>query len=141
MLSSDSRNWTLINSYPRSKKWISCPTKVCAVIISFNQLNNDTYHLSCYWQLKPAHRPCLAAIFWQAQRHLRKDRLIYGSHHLPCLSHQYCQWPLQKIRRFLGRCDASSGHTTKLKQSIFFRYLWVDCLSTLPGCFVLVIDI
>ncbi len=26
----------------------------------------------------------------------------------------------------LGRYDASSGHTTKLKQSIFFRYRWLE---------------
>jgi hypothetical protein len=24
----------------------------------------------------------------------------------------------------LGRCGASSGHTTNLKQYIFFRYVW-----------------
>jgi hypothetical protein len=29
-----------------------------------------------------------------------------------------------KKGKCLGRCGASSGHTTKLKQSIFFRYLW-----------------
>jgi hypothetical protein len=30
----------------------------------------------------------------------------------------------KKQGKFLGICGASSGHTTKLKQSIFFRYLW-----------------
>ncbi len=29
-----------------------------------------------------------------------------------------------KKGKCLGRCGASSWHTTKLKQSIFFRYLW-----------------
>jgi hypothetical protein len=29
-----------------------------------------------------------------------------------------------KKGKCLGRCGASSGHITKLKQSIFFRYLW-----------------
>jgi hypothetical protein len=28
-----------------------------------------------------------------------------------------------KKGKCLGRCGASSGHTTKLKQSLFFRYL------------------
>jgi hypothetical protein len=28
-----------------------------------------------------------------------------------------------KKGKSLGRCGASSGHTTKLKQAIFFRYL------------------
>jgi len=30
----------------------------------------------------------------------------------------------KKKGKCLGRCGASSGHITKLKQSIFFRYLW-----------------
>ena len=30
-----------------------------------------------------------------------------------------------KKGKCLGRCGASSRHTTKLKQSIFFRYLWI----------------
>jgi hypothetical protein len=30
----------------------------------------------------------------------------------------------KKGGKCLGRCGASSRHTTKLKQSIFFRYLW-----------------
>jgi len=29
-------------------------------------------------------------------------------------------------QKCLGRCGASSRHKTKLKQSIFFRYLWVE---------------
>jgi hypothetical protein len=29
-----------------------------------------------------------------------------------------------KKGKCLGRCGASNGHTTKLKQSILFRYLW-----------------
>ncbi len=57
-------------------------------------------------------------------RHLRKDRQINGSYCLPCLSNQYCQWPLQRRQKCLESCGASSGHITKLKQSIFFRYLW-----------------
>jgi hypothetical protein len=32
----------------------------------------------------------------------------------------------EKRGKCLGRCDACSSHTTKLKQSIFFRYLWSD---------------
>jgi hypothetical protein len=30
----------------------------------------------------------------------------------------------RKSQECLGRCGASGGHITKLKQSIFFRYLW-----------------
>ncbi len=30
----------------------------------------------------------------------------------------------EKKGKCFGSCGASSGHTTKLKQSIFFRYLW-----------------
>ncbi len=28
-----------------------------------------------------------------------------------------------------GRCGASSGHITKLKQTIFFRYLWIKLIG------------
>ncbi len=37
----------------------------------------------------------------------------------------HCKKQTKKQGKCLGRCGASSGHTTKLKQSIFFRYLWV----------------
>jgi hypothetical protein len=29
----------------------------------------------------------------------------------------------------LGRCGSSTKHTTKLKQSIFFRYLWTGFID------------
>jgi hypothetical protein len=32
-----------------------------------------------------------------------------------------------------GRCGASSRHTTKLKQSIFFKYLWFKPISELEN--------
>jgi hypothetical protein len=35
----------------------------------------------------------------------------------------------------LGRCGASSGHITKLEQSIFFRYLWWYSMLG-RGCFI-----
>ncbi len=38
----------------------------------------------------------LLELFRTIHRHLRKDRLINGLCRLPCLSHQYCQWLLQK---------------------------------------------
>jgi hypothetical protein len=34
-----------------------------------------------------------------------------------------------KKGKCLGRCGASSRHTTKLEQSIFFRYLWIFLLK------------
>jgi hypothetical protein len=37
---------------------------------------------------------------------------------LPCLLHYYCEWPLQKNGKCLGRCGACSGHIINLKQSI-----------------------
>jgi hypothetical protein len=35
-----------------------------------------------------------------------------------------CSKKIKIKGKCLGRSSASSGHTTKLKQSIFFRYLW-----------------
>jgi len=32
----------------------------------------------------------------------------------------------KKMGKCLGRCGAISRHTTKLKQSLFFRYLWPE---------------
>jgi hypothetical protein len=34
-----------------------------------------------------------------------------------------------KKGKCLGRCGASTGHTTKLKQSLFFRYLWTGFIN------------
>ena len=60
-----------------------------------------------------------------------------GMYRMPCLSNQYSQWLQQKkAENALGRCGTSSGHITKLKQSIFFRYLWVKLLAI----FVCVLD-
>ncbi len=52
-------------------------------------------------------------------------RLLNGAYRLPCLLHQYCKRPQQKKKekKPITSC-ASSGHITKLKQSIFLRCLW-----------------
>jgi hypothetical protein len=34
-----------------------------------------------------------------------------------------------KKGKCFGRCGASSRHTTKLNQSIFFRYLWLSLIN------------
>jgi hypothetical protein len=34
-----------------------------------------------------------------------------------------------KKGKCLGRCGASTRHTTKLKQSLFFRYLWTGFIN------------
>jgi hypothetical protein len=35
----------------------------------------------------------------------------------------------KKAENALGRCGASSGHITKLKRCIFFRYLWKNVVT------------
>jgi hypothetical protein len=46
-------------------------------------------------------------------------KLINGTYHLPCLSHEYCSGRGKKFRNALVRCNASSRHITKLEQSRF----------------------
>ncbi len=43
----------------------------------------------------------------------KKDRLINGTYHLPCLSRQYCQWPEQK----LSEKQALAAGTKQSKQA------------------------
>jgi len=38
----------------------------------------------------------------------------------------------KKAENALRRCGASTGHITKLKQSIFFRDLWVETTDIIP---------
>jgi hypothetical protein len=38
-----------------------------------------------------------------------------------------------KKGKCLGKCGASCGHTTRLKKSIFFRYLWFKSTHTHRG--------
>jgi hypothetical protein len=43
----------------------------------------------------------------------KKDRMINGTYHLPCLVNRFCS------KNALGTGSASSGHITKLEQSTF----------------------
>ncbi len=74
---------------------------------------------------------------WLSHRHLG-NRLLNSEYRLHCLFHQHCKRLQQKKK---GKkpimSGASSGHITKLKQSIILRCLWVECstnqLSLLPN--------
>jgi hypothetical protein len=50
----------------------------------------------------------------------------YGTACLVCLISTVCgRSKKEEAENVLGRCGASGRHITKLKQSIFFRYLWI----------------
>jgi hypothetical protein len=52
--------------------------------------------------------------------------MLNGMYCLPCLPRYNCKWPQQKN---LGLGGASSGHTTNLKQSIFYFDIY-ECNKT-----------
>ncbi len=59
-------------------------------------------------------------------RHLRKiDWLMARTACLVCLISTVSGHSKKMKRKKAWRCGASSRHITKLKQSIFFRYLWL----------------
>jgi hypothetical protein len=68
--------------------------------------------------------------FCFGHRHLRKDRLIMACTTCLFVSFVLLVAAAKKGKR-LGRCGTSSGHTTKIKQSIIFRYLWSWVRQTL----------
>jgi hypothetical protein len=56
-------------------------------------------------------------------RHVKKDRLINAASAARLVGIISTVSGCCKKGKMLWQCGASSGHTTKLKQPIFFRYL------------------